>query len=126
MPTPEEYLTEIERELVRRGHPKLSGETLIEAYKAVSSPQMIELIDQWPASKIADEIDAAVKSRGSPALGETGRALPPSGGSRIAGEPNLALGDSSIHNLPAAPGEHQFRNPVMRGRRVSQPMLGTL
>lgn len=47
----------------------------------------------------------------------------PFGGSRLADEPNLMLGDSLLHNLPAEPTEQTIQHPIFRGLAPNQFQL---
>ena len=50
-----------------------------------------------------------------------GTGLPPAGGSRIYGQPNLGLGNSAISNLPGEPGDQTIQHPMLRGRVPIRP-----
>ena len=82
MPTPalDELLIDLDLELQQRGFPPLSDEIIQEVAKALQRPEIPQLLasGQWNAQKLADEVEAALKSQGGGAQA-TPQAAPPPG-----------------------------------------------
>lgn len=133
----EDYLWQIHKEMKSRGLPDMDDDTLRELSKHLQHPQVMQGFQsgQLTAAKIADEVQAALRTMsegglvndragtgtrqvrnqlGIPTVQPQSAALPPGGGSRLFREPNLALGDSLISNLPADPRDQQRISPVLR------------
>ena len=63
MQTPEDVLFEVEQTLVKQGHPKLDAETLKEAYKHLTNPQVLQQIQagQLTPQHIAEQVGQALQ-----------------------------------------------------------------
>ena len=85
MQTPEDVLFEVEQTLVKQGHPKLDAETLKEAYKHLTNPQVLQQIQagQLTPQHIAEQVGQALQvvqaRRKTPQQGLVGKSPASSG-----------------------------------------------
>lgn len=145
MQTPEDVLFEVEQALVKQGHPKLDAETLKEAYKHLTNPQVLQQIQagQLTPQHIAEQVGQAlqvVQARRKPkqaGLLREHHGLPPLGNSRIYGDAAAGGEGFQYQQLPApikpgqlfgnkitGLGKHPGDQPLLRNvnRRIQGPI----